>query len=69
MNSVKERLETVIGHVIQSKVNGTNRSDEDFSYELERLAHKFALEIMSILQAYFTCYFRRRYDRFEIRIR
>ena len=43
----------VIGHVIQSKVNGTNIDvNALMSYELEKLAHKYSIEMVSILQAY-----------------
>ena len=43
----------VIGHVIQSKVNGTNVDvNALMTYELERLAHKYSIEMVSILQAY-----------------
>ena len=43
----------VIGHVIQSTVNGTNVDvNALMSYELERLAHKYSIEMVSILQAY-----------------
>ena len=55
MNSVKadDYSKAVIGHVIQSKVNGTNVDvNALMSYELERLAHKYSIEMVSILQAY-----------------
>ena len=43
----------VIGHVIQSKVNGENVDvNALMSYELEKLAHKYSIEMVSILQAY-----------------
>ena len=43
----------VIGHVIQSKVNGTNVDvNALMSYELERLIFKYSIEMVSILQAY-----------------
>ena len=43
----------VIGHIIQTKVNGTNVDvNALMSYELERLAHKYSIEMVSILQAY-----------------
>jgi len=43
----------VIGHVIQSKVNGENVDVNSLmSYELEKLAHKYSIEMVSILQAY-----------------
>ena len=54
-NSVKadDYSKAVIGHVIQSKVNGTNVDvNALMSYELERLAHKYSIEMVSILQAY-----------------
>ena len=55
MNSVKadDYSKAVIGHVIQSKVNGTNVDvNALMSYELEKLAHKYSIEMVSILQAY-----------------
>ena len=43
----------VIGHIIQTKVNGTDIDvNALMSYELEKLAHKYSIEIVSILQAY-----------------
>ena len=43
----------VIGHVIQTKVNGTDVDvDALMSYELEKLAHKYSIEMVSILHAY-----------------
>ena len=54
-NSVKadDYSKAVIGHVIQSKVNGTNVDvNALMTYELERLAHKYSIEMVSILQAY-----------------
>ena len=54
-NSVKadDYSKAVIGHVIQSKVNGTDVDvNALMSYELERLAHKYSIEMVSILQAY-----------------
>ena len=43
----------VVGHIIQSKVNGTNVDvNALMSYELEKLAHKYSIEMVSILQAY-----------------
>ena len=54
-NSVKadDYSKAVIGHVIQSKVNG-NDVDVNalMSYELEKLSHKYSIEMVSILQAY-----------------
>ena len=55
MNSVKadDYNKAVIGHVIQSKVNGTNVDvNALMSYELEKLSHKYSIEMVSILQAY-----------------
>lgn len=55
MNSVKadDYSKAVIGHVIQSKVNGTNVDvNALMTYELEKLAHKYSIEMVSILQAY-----------------
>ena len=54
-NSVKadDYSKAVIGHVIQSKVNGTDVDvNALMSYELEKLAHKYSIEMVSILQAY-----------------
>ena len=54
-NSVKadDYNKAVIGHVIQSTVNGTNVDvNALMSYELERLGHKYSIEMISILQAY-----------------
>ena len=54
-NSVKadDYSKAVIGHVIQSKMNGTNVDvNALMSYELEKLAHKYSIEMVSILQAY-----------------
>jgi len=43
----------VVGHIIQSKVNDTNVDvNALMSYELEKLAHKYSIEMVSILQAY-----------------
>ena len=53
MNSVKadDYSKAVIGHVIQSKVNGTNVDvNVLMSYELED-CHKYSIEMVSILQA------------------
>jgi len=45
--------EAVIGHIAQSKLNGTN-IDEGYlmEAELKRLSHQFAIESISILQKY-----------------
>ena len=54
-NSVKadDYSKAVLGHVIQSKVNGTNVDvNALMSYELEKLPHKYWIEMVSILQAY-----------------
>ena len=51
--SGEEYNKAVIGHVIQSKVNGTNVDvSKLMEGELEKLAHQFAIESISILQAY-----------------
>jgi hypothetical protein len=43
----------VIGHVIQSTVNGTNvDTSKLLEYEMEKLAHQFAIESVGILQQY-----------------
>ena len=55
MNSVmaNEYNKAVIGHVIQSKVNGTNVDvSKLMEQELEKVAHQFALESIIILQKY-----------------
>ena len=41
----------VIGHVIQSKVNGTNVDHTKlFEQEMQKVGHQFALQMVSILQ-------------------
>ena len=55
MNSVKanEYNKAVIGHVIQSKVNGTNVDvSKLMEQELEKVAHQFALQSITIIQQY-----------------
>ena len=55
MNSVmaNEYNKAVIGHVIQSTVNGTNvDTSKLFEQEIQKLAHQFAIESITILQAY-----------------
>jgi uncharacterized protein involved in cysteine biosynthesis len=55
MNSVmaNDYNTAVIGHVIQSKVNGTNvDTSKLLEQEMEKLAHQFAIESITILQAY-----------------
>ena len=43
----------VIGHIIQTKVNGADIDvNALMTYELEKLAHKYSIEMVSILQAY-----------------
>jgi len=43
----------VIGHVIQSKVNGTNVDvSKLMEQEFERIGHQFALETINIMQKY-----------------
>ena len=50
--NANERLETTTGHIIVETVKvHRHRSDESFRSELENLAHKFALEIIPIIQA------------------
>ena len=52
-NAGEEYNKAVIGHVIQSTVNGTNVDvSKLMEGELEKLAHQFAIESISILQAY-----------------
>ena len=55
MNSVmaNEYNKAVLGHVIQSKVNGTNVDvSKLMEKELEKVAHQFALESITIIQQY-----------------
>ena len=43
----------VIGHVIQSKVNGIDVDTQKLlEYEMSKLGHQFALESIQIIQAY-----------------
>ena len=43
----------VIGHIVQTKINGTNvDSSKLLEQEMEKLAHQFAIESITILQAY-----------------
>ena len=52
-NASEDYNKAVIGHVIQSKVNGTNVDvSKLMEGELEKLAHQFAIESISILQVY-----------------
>ena len=52
-NAGEEYNKAVIGHVIQSKANGTNVDvSKLMEGELEKLAHQFVIESISILQAY-----------------
>jgi len=55
MNSVmaNDYNKAVIGHVIQSKVNGSNVDmSKLMEQELQKVAHQFALESIAILQQY-----------------
>ena len=55
MNSVKadDYNKAVIGHIIQSQVNGTNVDvSKLMEQELEKVAHQFALESITIIQQY-----------------
>ena len=55
LSSVKadDYNKAVIGHIIQTKVNGTDIDvNALMTYELEKLAHKYSIEMVSILQAY-----------------
>jgi len=51
-NKVNDSYGTaVIGHVIQSKVNGTNVDHTKlFEQEMQKVGHQFALQMVSILQ-------------------
>jgi len=52
-NAGEEYNKAVLGHVIQSTVNGTNVDvSKLMEGELEKLAHQFAIESISILQVY-----------------
>lgn len=52
-NAGEEYNKAVIGHVIQSKVNGTNVDVNSLlEQEMEKIAHQFALESLTILQKY-----------------
>ena len=54
-NSVKadDYNEAVIGHIIQSKVNGIDVDTQKLlEYEMSKLGHQFALESIQIIQAY-----------------
>jgi len=52
-NAGEDYNKAVIGHVIQSKVNGTNVDvSKLMEGELEKLAHQFAIESINILQTY-----------------
>ena len=55
MNSVmaNDYNKVVFGHVIQSTVNGTNVDvSKLMEQELEKIAHQFALESITIIQQY-----------------
>ena len=52
-NAGEEYNKAVIGHVIQSKVNGTNVDvSKLMEQELEKITHQFALESLTIIQTY-----------------
>ena len=51
--NANEYNEAVIGNIIQNKVNGTNVDVSNImEQELEKIAHKFALESIDILKQY-----------------
>ena len=55
MNSVKanEYNKAVIGHVIQSKVNGNSVDTQKLlESELQRIGHQFAIQMTGVLQQY-----------------
>ena len=55
MNSVmaNDYNKAVIGHIIQSKVNGIDVDTQKLlEYEMSKLGHQFALESIQIIQAY-----------------
>ena len=53
-NKVNDSYGTaVIGHVIQSKVNGTNVDvSKLFEQEMEKVAHQFTLDMIVVMQKY-----------------
>ena len=52
-NAGEQYNKAVLGHVIQSKVNGTNvDASKLMESEMQKLAHQFAIESITILQAY-----------------
>lgn len=52
-NAGEQYNKAVLGHVIQSKVNGTNVDvSKLMESEMQKLAHQFAIESITILQAY-----------------
>ena len=55
MTSVKadDYTEAVIGHVIQTKIQGVDIDTQKLlEYEMSKLGHQFALESIQIIQAY-----------------
>jgi len=51
--NANEYNETVVGHVIQTTINGTSAdTSKILEAELQKLAHQFTLESLSILQTY-----------------
>jgi len=55
MNSVmaNDYNKAVVGHIVQSKANGTNVDiSKLMEKELEKVAHQFALESLTIIQQY-----------------
>ena len=52
-NAGEQYNKAVLGHVIQSKVNGTNVDvSKLMESEMQKLAHQFAIQSITILQAY-----------------
>ena len=52
-NAGEQYNKAVIGHVVQSKVNGTNVDvNKLFEQEMERVAHQFTLEMIVVMQTY-----------------
>ena len=53
VNSGEEYNKAVIGHVIQSQINGNNVDMQKLmEQEMQKLAHQFVLQSVSIMQQY-----------------
>jgi predicted thioredoxin/glutaredoxin len=52
-NASEDYSKAVVGHVIQSKVNGTNVDvSKLFEQEMEKVAHQFTLDMIVVMQKY-----------------